>query len=756
MRIAAAINRLKPPGISRQLQLVAVILLLGILAGSAVELLRTRETLLSDTEQQMARLDMVFAEQTGRALETIDLILGSVADDLRNGAASPATADTFSRSLARRISMVRQSSGIAIADSDGRLVYSSSPALLAIAIPAAAKRWIDDAIANPKSGLELTGPFRKPDGGWTALMVRPIPEPDGSDRYAAIAFLNLSYFEDFYKAVELTEKGAILLHRRDGVVLARFPHNDGIVGQSYADLPPFKDILAHAMAGTLLMDSPIDGGRRVLAIRALKMFPVAVNVSVGEKQVLGLWRHQAWALGLTSAGVGVITTCLLLLLASRSRERDRLVQSLREAKEAAEAASGQMAAEMEERERVEGALRQAQRSEAIGQLTGGVAHDFNNLLSIVMGNIDLLERTLPNEEKTLGRLATMRAAAERGATLTSQLLAFARRQPLMLRAADLNALVNGLRDLVQSAVGSRVALQLRLQHELEPALIDPSPIELVILNLAINARDAMPEGGTLTIETDSMELLQPQGDDLNPGYYIVLTVSDTGTGMSRDVLAKAFEPFFTTKEAGRGSGLGLSQVYGVARQLGGGVRIESRPGHGTDGSGLSAARRTRRGTGSGTASPGTECSGQFRLRAGGGRRSRGPGDHGGTARHAGLRGAGSGQRNRSAGGAGRGAADRSVADRRGHARDDRAGVGSARTATVFEPAGGVHFGLFRSGCAVGCGGVRLSGPQTGAARGPGGEDRSSTDERDRTGELTGQWVSLNCRFAIKHEPASRG
>ncbi len=581
MRVAAAINRLKPAGISRQLQLVAVILLLGILAGSAVELLRTREALLADTEQQMARLDMVFAEQTGRALETIDLILGSVADDLRNGAASPATADTFSRSLARRISMVRQSSGIAIADADGRLVYSSSPALLAITIPAAARHWIDDAIDNPKLGLELTEPFRKPDGGWTALMVRPIPEAHGSDHYAAIAFLNLSYFEDFYKAVELTEKGAILLHRRDGVVLAGFPHNDGIVGRSYADLPPFKDILAHAMAGTLLMDSPIDGERRVLAIRALKMFPVAVNVSVGEKQVMGLWRHQAWALGLTSAGVSVVTTFLLLMLASRSRERDRLVQSLREAKEAAEAASGQMAAEMEERERVEGALRQAQRSEAIGQLTGGVAHDFNNLLSIVMGNIDLLERTLPGEEKTLGRLATMRAAAERGATLTSQLLAFARRQPLMLRAADLNALVIGLRDLVQSAVGSRVALQLRLQHELDPALIDPSPIELVILNLAINARDAMPEGGTLTIETDSIELLQPQGDDLNPGCYIVLTVCDTGTGMSPDVQSKAFEPFFTTKEAGRGSGLGLSQVYGVARQLGGGVRIESRPGHGT-------------------------------------------------------------------------------------------------------------------------------------------------------------------------------
>ncbi|HSU05782.1 MAG TPA: response regulator, partial [Acetobacteraceae bacterium] len=249
--------------------------------------------------------------------------------------------------------------------------------------------------------------------------------------------------------------------------------------------------------------------------------------------------------------------------------------------EAAEAVSTRMSAEMEERERVEGALRQAQRSEAIGQLTGGVAHDFNNLLSIVMGNIDLLERTLPHEERTMGRLATMRAAAERGATLTSQLLAFSRRQPLMPRVADLNALINGLRDLVQSAVGSRVALHLRLQHELPPGMIDPAQIELVILNLAINARDAMPQGGILTIETESVEVDQVQRDELAVGSYVVLTVRDTGNGMSDQVKAKAFEPFFTTKEAGRGSGLGLSQVYGVARQLGGGVRIESQTGAGT-------------------------------------------------------------------------------------------------------------------------------------------------------------------------------
>ena len=574
---------LRPTGISRQLQLLAVLLLLGILALAAQQLLHTRAELLSQTEEQMARLDMVFAEQTGRALETVDLILQSVADDFRHGKASAAGAtDAFSATMARRIQMVRQTSGMAIADRAGRLIYSSAPALLRVEIPSNVQQAIDAAIDQPHSGLQVSDPFRMPDGTWTALMIRPVPESDGSDRFAAVAFLNLLYFEDFYKAVELTDNGAILLHRRDGTVLARFPHNDSIVGRSYADLPPFTEVLAHGMAGTLLMDSPLDGKRRVLAIRALKMFPVAVNVSVGENQVLRLWRQQAWVFSVTSMAIATVVGGLLLLLADRSRENEGLMQRLRDAKEAAEAASARMVTEMAERERIERALRQAQRSEAIGRLTGGVAHDFNNLLSIVMGNIDLLERTLPPDAKTLGRLATMRAAAERGATLTSQLLAFSRRQPLMPRAADLTGLVNGLRDLVQSAVGSRVKLQLHLLPELEPALIDPAQIELVILNLAINARDAMPEGGLLTIETARAEVTaQAPIEDLTPGTYVVLTVGDTGVGMSPEIAAKAFEPFFTTKEVGRGSGLGLSQVDGIARQLGGGAQIDSRPGCGT-------------------------------------------------------------------------------------------------------------------------------------------------------------------------------
>jgi CheY-like chemotaxis protein/nitrogen-specific signal transduction histidine kinase len=238
--------------------------------------------------------------------------------------------------------------------------------------------------------------------------------------------------------------------------------------------------------------------------------------------------------------------------------------------------------QMAERERAEAALRQAQRVEAVGQLTGGVAHDFNNLLTVVLGNIDLIQSTEPRDERTRDRLAAMRAAAEKGATLTGHLLAFARRQPLLPRPVDLNGVVNGMQDLLQSALGRRVQMETKLANDLWPAMVDPTQIELVILNLAINARDAMPAGGVVTIQTANHHCGAPaRAEDPAEGDYVMVTLRDTGVGMTPEVQAKAFEPFFTTKGPGAGSGLGLSQVFGNARQSGGDVQIESAPGKGT-------------------------------------------------------------------------------------------------------------------------------------------------------------------------------
>jgi signal transduction histidine kinase/ActR/RegA family two-component response regulator len=263
------------------------------------------------------------------------------------------------------------------------------------------------------------------------------------------------------------------------------------------------------------------------------------------------------------------------------------------AQEAAEQANARLLEQMAERERAEAAMRQAQRIEAVGQLTGGVAHDFNNLLTVILGNIELLEFSAALGPEEAERLGTMRSAAERGATLTAQLLAFARRQPLVPRDVDLNAMLRGMRDLMQSALGSRVRIELHVAADAWPARVDPTQLELVVLNLAINARDAMPRGGVLRIGTRNHTLgpCAPEGSvtwnglsagDAPPaGDYVAIEVADTGTGMTPEVLAKAFEPFFTTKGPGAGSGLGLSQVFGVARQSGGGVRIDSVEGEGT-------------------------------------------------------------------------------------------------------------------------------------------------------------------------------
>ena len=247
-----------------------------------------------------------------------------------------------------------------------------------------------------------------------------------------------------------------------------------------------------------------------------------------------------------------------------------------------EAANRQLASQIGEREKVESALRQAQRLEAVGQLTSGVAHDFNNLLTVILGNVEQM-RKQAEDPALKRRLDMMGEAARRGARLTAQMLAFSRQQKLEPRPVDLNGTVKNMRDLLHSTIGGSVQISPpELAEDLWPAMIDPTQIELVILNLAINARDAMEVGGSLTIRTENVTLGEPENSEAPPpGEYVMVSVSDTGSGMTDAVRARVFEPFFTTKEVGKGSGLGLSQVFGLAKQSGGGVAIDTAPGQGT-------------------------------------------------------------------------------------------------------------------------------------------------------------------------------
>ena len=223
-------------------------------------------------------------------------------------------------------------------------------------------------------------------------------------------------------------------------------------------------------------------------------------------------------------------------------------------------------------------LRQSQKMEALGQLTGGIAHDFNNLLTVVVGGLDLIARTVKDDR--LRRYATNAlTAAERGARLTAQLLAFSRVQKLEVKPTFVAPLIEGMRPLLRNVLGPGIEKAFDLEQAMMPIMADPTQLELAVLNLAINARDAMPDGGVLTFSTQHVHIADdPELDD---GDYVELAVSDTGEGMDVEVMARAFEPFFTTKEVGKGTGLGLSMVYGVARQSGGTARIDSEPGKGT-------------------------------------------------------------------------------------------------------------------------------------------------------------------------------
>jgi PAS domain S-box-containing protein len=241
--------------------------------------------------------------------------------------------------------------------------------------------------------------------------------------------------------------------------------------------------------------------------------------------------------------------------------------------------------DLTERRASEERLRQAQRMEAIGQLTGGIAHDFNNLLTVITGNIESLKRRLgERNEPTLERLASSaQRGAERGALLVHRLLAFSRSQPLEPKPVLLNALVTGMSDMLRRTLGETIVIETVHAAGIWPTFVDATELESALLNLAINARDAMPDGGKLTIEAANVYLDENYAGeaDIAPGQYVGIFVSDTGTGMAPDVIAKAFEPFFTTKEIGEGTGLGLSQVYGFIRQSGGHVKIYSEIGAGT-------------------------------------------------------------------------------------------------------------------------------------------------------------------------------
>ena len=303
--------------------------------------------------------------------------------------------------------------------------------------------------------------------------------------------------------------------------------------------------------------------------------------SFTEPFALRLQRYGVIGLLMTMASVVVAVLGVMQLTQRRANEElGRRAEQLAMANQALEV-------QIEQREKVEEALRQSQKMEAIGQLTGGVAHDFNNLLQVILGNLERLGRRRPGGSPAAAAehrlIEAASRAAGRAATLTQRLLAFSRRQPLTPKSLDLNRLMAGLLDLLGRTLGEAIRVETVLAGGLWRVFADENQLENALLNLAVNARDAMPQGGHLTLETQNARLDEAYArthQEVRAGDYVMVSVSDTGVGMTKEVLARAFDPFFTTKDIGQGTGLGLSQVYGFVRQSGGHVRIDSAPGLG--------------------------------------------------------------------------------------------------------------------------------------------------------------------------------
>ena len=393
-------------------------------------------------------------------------------------------------------------------------------------------------------------------------------------QFAGVTTISIApeYFASYYSQIPVGEMDSATLVREDGAVLARHPASSRPVTR----LPPtgtfMTSIRTAPERGMFRGPSAIDGTERLFAYRKLPRHPVYVVAGVDSTTITRAWiesmfSHLLFGIPATLAMFGLATVAL------RRTQRESV-------------AYGRLQQEVARREKTEQALRQAQKMEAVGRLTGGIAHDFNNLLTAILGNVDMALRRIKTDDERIRRsLTAARQASERAATLVQRLLAFSRQHPQEVKAVDINRLVQGISELLRRTIGETVTIESVLGGGLWKAAVDPNQLENAILNLAVNSRDAMPEGGQLTIETANAYLDEAyaaaHAGEFNQGQYVMIAVTDTGSGMSKEVVEHAFEPFFTTKGAGVGTGLGLSMVYGFVKQSNGHIKIYTEVGEGT-------------------------------------------------------------------------------------------------------------------------------------------------------------------------------
>lgn len=486
-------------------------------------------------------LAQVLEAHTARTFQAVEITLAGVSDTLQLTARLAANDARFRKVLKERLAALSPyARAIFVIGPDGFIVhdtdYPSTPK-----VSLADRPYFIAQRDDPARRDLVSGPYQSRSGlGWFLAVSRRIGEADF--RGIAVAAVQPQYFESLYRSLGLGEADVISLYHRDGTLIARYPSRVDQVGESFAAFPLFAEHLQRNAAGSYIAKGGAFDFRRLVSYRALDALPLVVVVNQDMANVLAAWHIEALGAAAALGAFGLLLAILVVQFLRHQRLRD--LSQERSAR--------------------------SEKLEALGHLTGGVSHDFANLLHVIGGSLRLLSHETEGRPRAREALAVAERAMLRGGQLIDRLRAFAQRQPLHVHAADLNALIRSGEPLLRQLAGPRLALEHELGAELAPCLVDDTELEVALVNLLVNARDA----GAKRV------LLKTYNCSGQEAGYVCLAVRDDGGGMSEDVRRHAFEPYYTTKGKG-GTGLGLPQVYGFLHQIGGDVQVESQPGQGT-------------------------------------------------------------------------------------------------------------------------------------------------------------------------------
>jgi signal transduction histidine kinase/CheY-like chemotaxis protein len=545
--------------------LTATVVLLPILL-FVVAAFVDRSAVLRRAQEDGRKTVALLHEQAANLYGGHEIILDTIVERVRNLSWDAiASSENLLRDLETMDNRLDEVSEIVLADVDARVRLTTVHGATAAAMLLADREcflWLGKG--NP--GTCISHPYIDAEtGGHLFSLCRRLEDGAGAFKGVAQVAISADYFIELWGAVVPNVTDTVVLARSDGIVLARYPKSRSeAVGLPVEE--PFLSGIRRGIEGVITGRSSADNVDRIAVYKKIAGYSAYVGVGLDKNAALGEWHQNLLVYGAVSLAATLALMSAAGMVLRRARRERRAVALWQ--------------AEVKERENAQAQLLQSQKMESIGQLTGGVAHDFNNLLTVILGNIDLA-LDFERDDRGAKLLEGALNAGERAAVLTKRLLAFARQQDLQPMPVDLKRLIDEIEDMLIRTLGPAIRLSVSGEPGLWPAHVDRSQIELIILNLAINARDAMPRGGSIDIALSNRKFSEGAPADLAAGEYVVLTLSDTGEGMDEATLARAFEPFFTTKDVGKGTGLGLSMVHGTVVQSGGAARIRSKPAQGT-------------------------------------------------------------------------------------------------------------------------------------------------------------------------------